>query len=136
MKTNEKLLSLRGFGLNQSARKTKYQHGKMNKNHYISLIFTLWASRRLPSAALLRTRHPAYSGIASPLNALHMKASDSCKIQIIYSIKNCWYPSQVFLRILIRLGLLNLCWGLQVFGRELRFHRFYRGVRVFCLCFG
>jgi hypothetical protein len=28
-------------------------------NHFISLLFTLWASRRLPSAALLRPRHSA-----------------------------------------------------------------------------
>jgi hypothetical protein len=27
--------------------------------HFISLLFTLWASRRLPSAALLRPRHSA-----------------------------------------------------------------------------
>ncbi len=49
----------------------------------ISLIFTLRASRRLSSASLLRARHPAIGGIASPLSALHMKASDSCKIQVI-----------------------------------------------------
>jgi hypothetical protein len=67
MKINEKL----GLGL-------------MDENHFISLLFTRWASRRLPSAALLRPRHPAYSGIASALNALHMKASDSCKIQVLY----------------------------------------------------
>jgi hypothetical protein len=48
---------------------------------FISLIFTLRASRRLSSAALLRGRHKAT--IASPLSALHMKASDSCKIQVI-----------------------------------------------------
>jgi len=55
----------------------------MDENHFISLLLTLRASRRLPSAALLRLRHPAISGIASALNALHMKASDSCKIQLI-----------------------------------------------------
>jgi len=48
---------------------------------FISLIFTLRASRRLSYAALLRAQHPAQGGIASPLSALHMKASDSCKIQ-------------------------------------------------------
>ena len=72
----------------------------MDENHFISLLFTLRASRRLPSAALLRPRHPAISGIASALSApasrdeaskfyntkglrLQMKASDSCKIQVI-----------------------------------------------------
>jgi hypothetical protein len=40
-----------------------------DENHFISLLFTLRASRRLPSAALFRPRHPAYSGIASALNA-------------------------------------------------------------------
>jgi hypothetical protein len=65
MKINEKLLN-----------KSKDEY------HFISLLFTLWASRRLPSAALLRPRHPAISGIASALNALHMKASDSCKIKV------------------------------------------------------
>jgi hypothetical protein len=39
----------------------------MDENHFISLLFTLWASRRLPSAALLRPRHS--SSIASALNA-------------------------------------------------------------------
>jgi hypothetical protein len=75
-----------------------------DENHFISLLFTLWASlsasdfalrattgqddptgrasRRLPSAALLRPRHPAISGIASALNALQMKASDPCKFQV------------------------------------------------------
>ena len=47
--------------------------------HLISLIFTQGASQRLPSAAM----HPANSGIASALNALHMKASDSCKIEVL-----------------------------------------------------
>jgi hypothetical protein len=65
MKINEKLLN-----------KSKDEY------HFISLLFTLWASRRLPSAALLRPRHPAISGIASALNVLHMKASDSCKIKV------------------------------------------------------
>ena len=36
---------------------------------YFSSIFTQRASRRLPSAALLRPRHPAYSGIALALSA-------------------------------------------------------------------
>jgi hypothetical protein len=66
MKSNEKL----GFYLK-------------DENHFISLLFTLRASRRLTSSALLRPRHPAISGIASALNVLQMKASDSCKIQVI-----------------------------------------------------
>ena len=75
-----------------------------DENHFISLLFALWASlsasdfalrattgqddptwrasRRLSYAVLLRPRHPAISGIASALSALHMKASDSCKIQV------------------------------------------------------
>ncbi len=39
------------------------------------------ASRRLSSAALLRTRNRFT--MASPLSALHMKASGSCKIQVL-----------------------------------------------------
>jgi len=50
---------------------------------FILLIFTLRASRRLSSAALLRARHRVT--IALPLSALHMKASDSCKIQVLMS---------------------------------------------------
>ena len=38
------------------------------------------ASRRLSFAALLRARNSRT--MASPLSALHMKASDSCKIQV------------------------------------------------------
>jgi hypothetical protein len=37
----------------------------------------------LTAPLLLRARHPAVGGIASPLSALHMKASDSCKIQVL-----------------------------------------------------
>jgi hypothetical protein len=40
----------------------KYLLGKMNENHFIALILTLWASRRLPSAALFRAKHPALAG--------------------------------------------------------------------------
>jgi len=36
---------------------TKYQLVIMDEDHFISLIFTRWASRRLPSAALLREKH-------------------------------------------------------------------------------
>ena len=39
------------------------------------------ASRRLSSAALLRACNSLT--MASPLSALHMKVSDSCKIQVI-----------------------------------------------------
>ena len=67
----------------------KCSSGFKEKNHFISLIFTLWASRRLPYAALLR---PGYSlPITLPLNALHIKPSGSCnnKLIILYIIKTC-----------------------------------------------
>jgi len=47
----------------------------MDENHFISLLLTLRASRILPSVRLRR--------IASPLNALHMQVSDSCKIKVL-----------------------------------------------------
>jgi hypothetical protein len=41
--------------------KTKYRSGMMEENHFISLIFTLWASRRLAFAALFRAKHSLLS---------------------------------------------------------------------------
>jgi hypothetical protein len=64
MKINEKL----GFCL-------------MDENHFISSLFTLRGSRRLPSASLLRACNSFT--MAKPLNALHMKAPGSCKIQVL-----------------------------------------------------
>jgi hypothetical protein len=57
----------------------------MVEDLYISLLFTLRASRRLPSAALLRACNSFT--MAAPLSALHMKASNSCKIQVLNNKK-------------------------------------------------
>ena len=97
MKINEKL----GLGL-------------MDGNHFISLLFTLWASlsattqqggraggfHRSASGGLLRQRHPPEAdSLSLKCTALrheasgflrlrsfsfYMKASDSCKIQVLY----------------------------------------------------
>jgi hypothetical protein len=55
---------------------------------YISSIFTVRACRRLPcltgsaySAFIIKGSASRQGGIALPLSALHMKASDSCKIK-------------------------------------------------------
>jgi len=58
-----------------------YPDVKSDDNLFYSLIFTQRANRRLPSAALLRARNSFT--MTSPLSALHMKASDSCKIQVL-----------------------------------------------------
>ncbi len=58
-----------------------YPNGTLDHDLFYSLIFTQRASRRLPSAALLRARNS--QTMASLSNALHMKASDSCKIQFL-----------------------------------------------------
>jgi hypothetical protein len=76
--------------------KTKYRSSIKDENHFISSLFTLRASRRLPYAALpARHREPLrrggrvkgsksrQSGTISPLSVLPMAASDSCKIQVI-----------------------------------------------------
>jgi hypothetical protein len=60
MKINEKLrLCLITTGYKNNRSEKKYLSGILDANHYISLILTLRASRRLSSAALLRARHPA-----------------------------------------------------------------------------
>jgi hypothetical protein len=54
---------------------------KKDEDLFFSSIFTYRASRRLSSAALLRVRNS--NTMASPLNAWQMKASNSCKIQVV-----------------------------------------------------
>ena len=55
---------------------------KVILSHYFS---PLWVSRRLPSAALLRACNSFT--MAAPLSALHMEASDSCKIHVLNGLK-------------------------------------------------
>ena len=82
MKINEKLrLYLMTAGETKNRHRTKYRSGIKDENHFISSLFTLRASRRLPSAALLRARSSITT--TSPISALQMKASDSCKIKVI-----------------------------------------------------
>jgi hypothetical protein len=62
MKINEKLnLILIAAGLANWRHKTNCCSNKKDGYHFISLLFTLLASRRLPSAALLMPRHSSLS---------------------------------------------------------------------------
>jgi hypothetical protein len=73
--------------------KNNTQMGKRIMIDFVSSIFTLQSSLRyalasrtgwrLPFAVLLNARNPAKSEMVSPFDALHMKASNSCKIQVI-----------------------------------------------------
>jgi hypothetical protein len=40
-----------------SGRPSEFLADKMDENHFVTLIFTLQASRRIPSAALLGAKH-------------------------------------------------------------------------------
>ncbi len=94
----------------KSYRHTFYPNGISDDDLFFSSIFTRGASRRLTSASLLKARNPASSGMASPLSALYMKASDSCKIQVLrYSL--------TLFRVLLIFSLCNRCWSVYRFNR-------------------